>query len=441
MKIFYGPPGTGKTYRAAREAVRIVDGTYSDDTVTERHHQLVAEGRIRWVTFHPSYAYEDFVEGYRPRINGDGDIIYVPVNGPFKDACDACKRSFDERFRVGQLLGRYEIVHIDSGGLVLRSQIRRGDRVSDVQHTYVDFWTIRRFQAHGVPPEMMSLAGPRVEEKQELARALELPAAFWTSCSPYRAVYEALREEQDGNLEPGPVVLVIDEINRADLSRVFGELFTLLEVDKREGGPEEARVALPYSREQFSVPMSLSIIGTMNTADRSLAVVDFALRRRFEFEEVSPDPALCEVYGNVNIGQLLQEWNRRIAVLRSRDFRIGHAELMSARLEMGRQLAGWQDDDDGRLRTLARAIRTSILPLLLEYFPDDWRKADVVLGRGQLLLPEDFTDLMEEVRDIIDGDLAEEVGFVVPAWWDPSNEEWNSHSFREALLAGVGVRE
>src|SRR5688572_21875415 len=102
MKIFYGPPGTGKTYTAAREAVRIIDGEYSDETVGERHRQLIAEGSIRWVTFHPSYAYEDFVEGYRPRIGAEGTIIYVPTDGPFKDACEACRQPAREQFRVGE---------------------------------------------------------------------------------------------------------------------------------------------------------------------------------------------------------------------------------------------------------------------------------------------------------------------------------------------------
>ena len=439
MKIFYGPPGTGKTYTAAREAVRIVDGdAYHPATVSERHRQLVAEGRIRWVTFHPSYAYEDFVEGYRPRLDEDGNVIYVPVDGPFKQACDACRRRVRERFRVGQEIGRYQIVHVDPGGLVLRSEVVREDRVSAFQHTYVDLWTIQRFQAHGVPPEMMSLAGPRVEEKQELARMLQLPAAFWTASSPYRAVYEALVEEQDGRLESAPVVLVIDEINRADLSRVFGELFTLLEIDKREGAPEEARVTLPYSGDQFTVPMCLSVIGTMNTADRSLAVVDVALRRRFEFEEINPEPSLCPMYGGVDIGAVLGEWNRRISLLRSRDYRIGHAELMRGRLEVVRRRAGWGDDEDGQLRALAETVRQKILPLLLEYFPADWRKADIVVGRGRLLEPEDLGEIAEDLREVLDIEVADDVSFTIPDWWDPADAQWNATRFRTALLDGVG---
>ncbi len=121
-----------------------------------------------------------------------------------------------------------------------------------------------------------------------------------------------------------PVVLVIDEINRADLSRVLGELILLLEVDKREGASESRSVILPYSKKPFSVPASLSVLGTMNTTDRSIALVDMALRRRFEFEELNPDPSLCvNNYCGIDLQLLLRAWNERITALRSRDPPLG----------------------------------------------------------------------------------------------------------------------
>src|SRR5688572_30267514 len=128
MKILYGPPGTGKTYRAAREAVRIIDGNVEEATINARNKELVRQGRILWVTFHPSYSYEDFVEGFRPRQTAEGHLRYEPVDGPFKIACAAARTR--SRLQVGDCIGaggRYEVVDIDAGGVALRSDVNRSD--------------------------------------------------------------------------------------------------------------------------------------------------------------------------------------------------------------------------------------------------------------------------------------------------------------------------
>jgi|SRR5690606_14797356 len=141
MKILYGPPGTGKTYRAIREAVQVIDGAVDPETVTDRFRQLVLTGRIFPVTFHPSYSYEDFVEGFRPRPGRDGSIVYEIVDGPFKLACAAARRA--PLFRVGEEIGGYRIERVDPCGVLLRSgPITRKDRTSEYSYTYVDFWTI-----------------------------------------------------------------------------------------------------------------------------------------------------------------------------------------------------------------------------------------------------------------------------------------------------------
>lgn len=184
---------------------------------------------------------------------------------------------------------------------------------------------------------------------------------------------ELLTVEPNTDSIEKPHLLIIDEINRGNISRIFGELITLLEPDKRKGGSDAREVTLPYSKERFSVPSNLYVLGTMNTADKSLAQIDFALRRRFEFIELLPNPnflADIEIFG-INVSDLLTIMNQRIEVLIDRDHTIGHAYFWPLKN---------LESDEAREAALGEIFKKQIIPLLQEYFFSDWERIGWVLN-------------------------------------------------------------
>lgn len=177
----------------------------------------------------------------------------------------------------------------------------------------------------------------------------------------FKSICERAAADKDGKY-----LLIIDEINRANIAKVLGELITLIEDDKRMGEDNALQIRLPYSGELFGVPKNLTILGTMNTADRSIALLDLALRRRFTFVEMPPDPTLLasDVAG-VNLQNLLAQMNRRITALLDLDHRIGHSYLMGVKTEDDLQFAWYH----------------RIVPLLQEYFYHDGERMQAVIGK------------------------------------------------------------
>ena len=214
-----------------------------------------------------------------------------------------------------------------------------------------------------------------------------------------RGVFRRVAERS--TLDPnGRYVLIIDEINRGNVARIFGELITLIEDSKRIGRDDEARVTLPGSKAEFGVPANLHVVGTMNTADRSIALLDTALRRRFVFEEMMPEPThpgVNEDADGVDCRELLTAMNRRIAVLLDREHQIGHTYFLGV----------------DELPALASTFRTRIIPLLQEYFYDDWEKIRAVLNDNGFvrmstppdeLVRRDLADVDRAVYDLLPQD-------------------------------------
>lgn len=366
-QILYGPPGTGKTYNTIYKALSILEPEidYKEGKTREeaktKFDEYVASERIVFTTFHQSMSYEDFVEGIKPS-TVKGTITYKPESGVFKTIAEKAstitlKDFYDSIVR--------DIQNSDSQCIGLPQ--KSGGNVTITEKDESLYYTKESKPAKIACKritEIIEHYGPDFSE----VPPSDIHEKFGGDGSAIWAIgREILRRQEMGCI---PFVLIIDEINRGNVANIFGELITLIEEDKRIGNPEETKVTLPYSKdskEKFGVPNNLYIIGTMNTADRSVEALDSALRRRFTFEEMMPDPSkLGKNVDGVNLQNLLTTINRRIEVLKDREHQIGHSYFIGIKSK----------------REIVDVIQKKVVPLLQEYFYGDYEKIMQVIGKG-----------------------------------------------------------
>ena len=385
--ILYGPPGTGKTFHTVELAVRKAEPDFQPEATPDtneyrkafkdRYDELVSQKRIRFVTFHQSFSYEEFVEGLRAN-SDDGQISYNIEAGIFKRICQSAATGITESdCQLDKALQALQETLDGEERIELKTQ--RGNPFGVEYHGNRTF----RVFPQGTIHEDLGRGYPvSIEHIQNLYRGTNLDRIY--NASYVRGILKYLMDEykvpefSDTPVSdtPDDFVLIIDEINRGNISKIFGELITLIEPSKRAGHPEAIKVQLPYSKDEFSVPANLHIIGTMNTADRSLAMMDTALRRRFDFVEMMPDYGMLKdvQVGDVNIGDMLKVINQRIEYLYDREHTLGHAFFIPLK----------KIDDDGlRLEALAAIFKNKVIPLLEEYFFENWENIRLVLGDNQ----------------------------------------------------------
>ena len=359
--ILYGPPGTGKTYRTVDCALQVLDPDLAAANkgdraaLKARFDELVGNGSIQFVTFHQSFSYEDFVEGLRAEAKEDGSIKYFVADGVLKSFCGSMIAT-GPRLAPGTNFASGYVVERSTKEILWLAK-PNGSKLPmpwEIIDELSSLLTAGRITLDDV-------RGGKVFEKFPESRLEKYIVNGYKNILP--PILEAVSGRAGQRPRPQRRVLIIDEINRGNISKIFGELITLIEPSKRVGASEALTAVLPYSKQPFSLPSGLHIIGTMNTADRSLASIDIALRRRFVFEEVEPDVSSLEgiEIAGVDVAKLLEAINARIERLLDRDHRIGHAYFLGLS----------PSDNLGQLRGV---FATQVIPLLQEYFFDDWQR-------------------------------------------------------------------
>ena len=372
--ILQGAPGTGKTYSTAEIAVNLIDGNISDDRkkVMERYKELIKKNQIFFTTFHQSMDYEEFVEGYKP-VSDDGNIYYEIKDGIFKEACNKSKEiqevgkvGFEEawnNFTDELYNGKAKGINKNTGYLELET-LEDKEKFS----LFIDNNIVKCRPEKSKTGNLYNLNNGVKQLYYSLKKNI-------TSKSYVKSLLEYLKDKYNladiDEINKNPVVLIIDEINRGNIAKIFGELITLLEADKRKNADNEIEVKLPYSKEIFSVPSNLYIIGTMNTTDRSIGYIDYALRRRFAFITIKADKEKIESFYNEknsdckdkalklfsDVEKIIE--NNLNEEFDSDDIMIGHSYFMAENEE-----------------ELKRKLEYEIKPLLFEYYKDGILKND-----------------------------------------------------------------
>jgi len=437
--------------------------------IMKKYNELRESNRIEFITFHQSYGYEEFIEGIKPivlneddesedesenkqesknDIKIENDIKYKIEDGIFKKFCEAATKAIIKTNNnkddilseaiVWKVTVRDEVkedcfannhVRINfelgtAGALKFDNEIKKGDIIitTDGSRTKINgiaivtddkAYTLDEEKSDTTTRNVSWLVKGIDEDIYEINDKKILPRKTVIKV-PKMKVEDIIKLAKEKNSEvlseidieknTKPYVFIIDEINRGNISKIFGELITLIEPTKRSGKKECISTKLPYSKKEFTVPDNVYIIGTMNTADRSIALMDTALRRRFKFEEMLPDYHLLEDIfvedkgTKVNIGAMLKVINERIEYLYDREHTIGHAVFLE-KME--------NDKIDIDINKLENIFKKNIIPLLQEYFYEDYEKIRIVLGDNAKDEDEQFISAVSIPEDVFEGNIGD----------------------------------
>ncbi|OEY41625.1 AAA family ATPase [Campylobacter jejuni] len=392
-QILYGPPGTGKTYHTIDKALEILgENLENRDEKKAKFDEYVKNGQIVFTTFHQSYGYEEFVEGIKPRIDSkenSKEVEYEIKDGIFKELCKKALDNYkvslltqEEFVKSEDLENKIEIFldelvdqqkfieKIQSGGFKLEEYNEKYRIITDDTNANL-YLNLEIFKTLLENKDKI-INGRSIKQILNNKHRRQIDSYYFQLVKLFKEREQDYKVDNNPSEKPElkPYIIIIDEINRGNVSKIFGELITLIEASKRIGEKEELKVTLPYSGKEFGVPKNVYIIGTMNTADRSITSLDTALRRRFEFIEMMPDVSKlsmdCE---GINLQELLKAINTRIEYLLDREKTIGHAFFVSVE----------------NLEDLKKVFQNKIIPLLQEYFYNDYALINAVLNHNGMI--------------------------------------------------------
>ncbi|ELZ6104870.1 AAA family ATPase [Campylobacter jejuni] len=415
-QILYGPPGTGKTYHTIDKALEILgENLESRDEKKAKFDEYVKDGQIVFITFHQSYGYEEFVEGIKPMINNEAnsqEIQYEIKDGIFKDICNRALENYEnsnlnteelrEKIKLREKVEKFLNRLLETNEPI--SKTKGGNFfINSFNNNTIEIYSedVERFD--GIFKLSLSTFITLLKSNIEFNSAVEMfKKVFDRDYADRTHTYyfnlvnkfkeyekQAVLKTEDNKISSNSLnsyIIIIDEINRGNVSKIFGELITLIEPSKRIGESEELKVTLPYSGKKFGVPKNVYILGTMNTADRSITSLDTALRRRFEFVEMIPDVSkLSDNCEGVDLQKLLEAINTRIEYLLDREKTIGHAFFVSVE----------------NLEDLKKVFQNKIIPLLQEYFYNDYALINEVLNDNGMIFEDKKDDkYLQKIKNL-----------------------------------------
>lgn len=462
-QILYGPPGTGKTYHTIDKALEILgENLESRDEKKAKFDEYVKNGQIVFTTFHQSYGYEEFVEGIKPNIDSEEgnskDIEYKIKPGIFKKVCERALENEDNikdfNFHIDKLK---EIAKED--GNDPEKYFKLPNTKYSIQYRGGKTFRIK-FDDMSKNHKDYPVSIENIIKLYKTSSTNEIYNSAYVKAILNYLKTQGLKDYQEKDEKTNlPYIIIIDEINRGNVSKIFGELITLIEPSKRIGADEELKVTLPYSNEEFGVPKNVYILGTMNTADRSITSLDTALRRRFEFVEMMPDSDLlenvfvCKDVENPNkdedylgddfktkgfakiLQNILISINKRIEFLLDREKTIGHAFFMSEAVKFNKD--NWCKPDEYEedwyvlsISKLKSIFQNKIIPLLQEYFYNDYALISAVLNdNGMIKKCEKDDKYLQKIKNLDNVD-SEKIIYNIASF---DNEIWNDIKTYQAI--------